>query len=326
MLVQSRLALLVACASAAACVPAPRPAAPEPVAATPQALDPADEWDRRIVGWLTAANELSIDCPMSILEAREVRTAQRRTRAVDRLVDELACLCDVRLFAGQVLYSGSCTLENNHVRPYRYERADRREPAADEQQLVSWQHRIAAKISGGVLPTDLLRTEPLDAQLAALAETQAAGGDRSLETWRDIELSFTRLENDARGSFGCLLAGDLKRLENDLVHHERVDLAGRKSAPGRELLARGKKLVAPLRGKMAACEALERDPQYQRVDARLDVALEHQRRERQLSNVTRDQADCNSERDRSSLCRAAREVQALERQLDQIAKKHGGKR
>jgi hypothetical protein len=314
--------VLLCGALASACGPAPQPTGPVPVAETPSALDPNDEWDRRVAAWLAAAITSSLDCPMSILEAREVLAADRRRRSIDQLVENLACLCDVRPFAGQVLYVGACTLQNNQVPPYRYERIDRRELAADERQLVAWQHRLAARISGGALPADLLRTSSLDAQLAALADVQAAGGDRSLQTWRDVELGFERLESDAKGGYACLLAGDLDRLEKDLAHHERVDLQGRPSTPGRELVARGKKLVAPHRPKMTACDALERDPEYQQLDAKLDDALERLRRERKDADATRDQANCNGDRDRSALCAAARDVQRLERQIDRIARKH----
>ncbi|MBA3395857.1 MAG: hypothetical protein H0T89_24715 [Deltaproteobacteria bacterium] len=290
---------------------------------TPMALVSADDGDRRVLGWLDAATEQSHDCPMTIIEAREVRGGHRRTRAVDRLVDEIACLCDVRLHAGRILFDGSCTLENNFVRPSPYQRADGRALAPDEQQLVAWQHRLAARISGGAHPGDLRRSQPLEAQLAAVAEAQAATGDRNLESWRDIERAFARLESDANGNHACLLATDLRILENDLAHHERVDLQGRRSKAGRNLLARAREIVTPLRGKMRTCDALERDPQYQRVDARLDVALKRLDRERRLEGATQDQADCNSERDRSELCKAAQAVRDLERQEDQIARKHG---
>jgi hypothetical protein len=127
----------------------------------------------------------------------------------------------------------------------------------------------------------------------------------------------------SRGGYACLLAGDLDRLENDVAHHERVDLHGKSSKPGREHIARGKELVAPHRAKMKSCDALEHDPEYQRVDAKLDAALERLRRERRDARATRDQADCNDDNDRSAVCAAAREVQRLERQ---IARKHDAKK
>jgi hypothetical protein len=305
--------ILPALVVVAACVTPPPAAEPATavIAASPFSPDRPD--DRVVLGWLDGADR-GIDCPMSLTEARRFRTS-RGGGSQDYLVKRIACLCDVVFQGPSVRWDDAC------ARPYPIatRRHDGDEPAAlDVQRLVGWEARLVDRIRSGVAPDGLTRLEPLDDQIARIADEVAVTGDLESEHWRRLVAAVEQVRRDARGEYGCLLIEqDVKTVEVELANHERLDLRGAHSVAGRALLAEARGLIKPLRGRIRACKRLEHDPEYQRLQVRLDAARERLASLRLAHGSTRDQAECNSDTDDSSVCRAAKAVWRLEKRMEQ---------
>ena len=134
-------------------------AAPAKPSARP-AVGPAPKVSLQVRTWLEAS-EIGIDCPMSIGEARDLRSiADQREGDVAYVMGHVACLCDVSTRYRDVDFDPSCKLQ---PMPYHYAPRSR-----DEARLLAWHNALVDKVRSGATPVKLARSTPLAKQLREL--------------------------------------------------------------------------------------------------------------------------------------------------------------
>src|SRR5687767_2795520 len=98
--------VLAGCAASKAPKPAGRPA-----------VGPEPNFSFQVRTWLEAA-DLGIDCPMSVVEARSLRSiAEERDGDVAFVMGRLACLCDVSTRYRELDFDAKCKLS---PQPHHY--------------------------------------------------------------------------------------------------------------------------------------------------------------------------------------------------------------
>lgn len=206
-----------------------------------------------VVAWL-ARSETGTDCPMSIVETRQTRWATTKGRGdAEYWLNRVACLCDVVDRGSGFEYDGAC--------------GDQPTPSVAKDgvsqealRMLSWENRLVGRIRDGVPPDKLVRSTPLAAQLKEVRKALAATGAQDSEHWNELQKAVERVRSDVAGDVACLLEEDLLAVKTHLKNHEKLDLGGLKSKPGRELLAEAELLVKPLRARMRGCKMIDKAP------------------------------------------------------------------
>lgn len=199
-----------------------------------------------VLAWLEKA-ESGADCPMSLVEARQTRWATTKGRGdAEYWLNRVACLCDV-VDRGSGLEYDACGVEPTP--------SIAKDGASQEAlRMLSWENLLVAKIRDGATPDKLVRSTPLSAQLREVRKALAETGDPDSEHWNDLQKAVEQVRTDVASDTACLLEEDLVAVKLHLKNHEKLDLGGLKSKPGRELLAEAELLIKPLRARMRACK------------------------------------------------------------------------
>ena len=133
------------------------------------AVGPEPKFSVQVRTWLEAV-DLGIDCPMSLEEARGLRSiAQEREREGDVAVvmGHVACLCDVTTRYKTLDFDPTCKLQ---PQPAYYHARSR-----DERRMLEWHNALVDKIRSGTAPDMLSRSTPITKQLKELKKKSPRG-------------------------------------------------------------------------------------------------------------------------------------------------------
>ena len=266
--------------------------------------------------WLEAS-EIGVDCPMSIAEARTMRVATTHWRnESDHLLAQVACMCDVSDKDGVVAYDVACGYK---PAPLAY-----KEPLSkDESRMRAWENRLVGQLRTGVTPDKLSRTTAFAVQIKDVRTQVAKTGDLVSKRLREVERTVARIHADADAKAGCVLEQDLAAVKLALENHERIDLDGLESPPGRALLAEAETVVKTNKAQIKACKNLEKNREYQVLEAQLETAHRDLEVTRANLRYTRADADCTGTRDDSPTCKMSTRVQKIEEQMRRFERYYG---
>jgi hypothetical protein len=266
--------------------------------------------------WLEAS-EIGVDCPMAITEARSIRVATSHWRTEsDHLLSKIACMCDVSDQDGKVGYDVACGYK---PAPLAYQ-----EPMSkDEGRMRAWENRLVGQLRTGVTPDKLTRSTPFAMQMKEVRTQVAKTGDLVSKRLREVERTVARIHTDAESNAACVLEQDLAQVKLALENHERIDLDGMESKPGRALLAEAEMVVKTNKAQIKSCKLLEKNREYQVLEAQLETARRDLEVTRANLKYTRNDADCSSTRDDSPPCKMSTRVQKIEEQMRRVERYYG---
>ncbi len=281
-----------------------------------QALNVSSPYSPDVRLWLEAS-EIGVDCPMSITEARMTRVATTHWRTeADHLLAAVTCMCDVSDQDGRVGYVVAC---GHKPAPLAW-----KEPQSkDESRMRAWENRLVGQVRTGVTPDKLTRSSPFAMQLKEVRAQVAKTGDLVSKRLREVERAVGRIRSDAEAKAACVLEQDLAAVKLALENHERIDLDGMESAPGRALLGEAELVVKSNKAQIKACKQLEKDREYRQLEAQLDTARRDLEVTRTNLKYTHADADCASTRDESPPCRMSSRVQQIEEQMRRFERYYG---
>jgi len=266
--------------------------------------------------WLEAS-EIGTDCPMTIVDARMTRVATSHWRTeADHLLSTVACMCDVTDQDGAIGYDTTC---GHQPAPLAY-----KEPASkDEARMRAWENPLVGQLRMGVAADKLSRTQPFAIQIKDVRAQVARTGDLVSKRLREVERTVARIHNDAEAKAACVLEQDLAAVKLALENHERIDLDGESSSPGRALLAEAEIVVKDNKAQIKACKHLEKNREYQTLVAQLEKAQRELEVTRANLKYTRADADCGSKRDESPTCKMSGRVAQIEEQMRRWERYYG---
>ncbi|MBA3454951.1 MAG: hypothetical protein H0T42_17815 [Deltaproteobacteria bacterium] len=280
------------------------------------AMNSASPYSPDVRLWLEAS-EIGVDCPMGIAEARTTRVATTHWRTEsDHLLAQVACMCDVADRDGVISYDVSCGYK---PMPLAY-----KEPQSkDERRMRAWENRLVGQLRTGVTPDKLSRSVPFAVQMKEVRAQVAKSGDLVSKRLREVERAVARMHADAEAKAACVLEDDLASVQLALENHERIDFDGLQSTPGRALLAEAELILKTNAAPIKACKKLEKNREYQQLDAQLKTAQRDLEVTRANLRYTRADADCSSSRDESPTCRMAMRIQQIEEQMRRFERYYG---
>lgn len=266
--------------------------------------------------WLEAA-EIGVDCPMSIAEARMTRVATTHWRTEsDHLLAQVACMCDVSDRDGVIGFDVACG--------YKPAPLAWKEPQSkDEGRMRAWENRLVGQLRTGVTPDKISRSVPFVVQIKEVREKVAKTGDLVSKRLREVERAVARIHSDAEAKAACVLEQDLAAVQLALENHERIDFDGLQSAPGRALLAEAELVVKANAPQIKACKKLEKNREYQQLEAQLQIARRDLEVTRENLRYTRADADCSSTRDESPTCKMSMRISQIEEQMRRFERYYG---
>ncbi len=266
--------------------------------------------------WIEAS-EIGVDCPMTIVDARMARVATSHWRTeADHLLATVACMCDVTDQDGKIGYDTAC---GHKPAPLAY-----KEPASkDEARMRAWENRLVGQLRTGVAADKLSRTQPFAIQIKDVRAQVAKTGDLVSKRLREVERTVARIHSDAEAKAACVLEQDLAAVKLALENHERIDLDGEPSTPGRALLAEAEMVVKTNAKPIKSCKKLESDKEYRQLEAQLEKARRDLEVTRANLKYTRAEADCGSKRDDSPTCKMSGRVQQIEEQMRRYERYYG---
>jgi hypothetical protein len=281
-----------------------------------EAMNSASPFSPDVRLWLEAS-EIGVDCPMSIAEARTMRVATTHWRTEsDHLLAQVACMCDVSDRDGKIEYDAAC---GHKPAPLAY-----KEPLSkDEGRIRAWENRLVGQLRTGVTPDKLSRSTAFAVQIKEVREQVAKTGDLVSKRLREVERTVARIHSDADAKAACVLEQDLAAVQLALENHERIDLDGMQSKPGRALLAEAEMVVKTNKAQIKACKQLEKNREYQQLEAKLETARRDLEVTRANLRYTRADADCTSMRDDSPTCKMSTRVQKIEEQMRRFERYYG---
>lgn len=294
-------------------------AAPKPKATgnrSGASLNSASPYSPEVRLWLEAS-EIGVDCPMGIAEARMTRVATTHWRTEsDHLLAQVACMCDVSDQDGKIGFDVACG--------YKPAPLAWKEPLSkDEGRMRAWENRLVGQLRTGVTPDKLSRSVAFAVQIKEIRTQVAKTGDLVSKRLREVERAVARIHSDAESKAACVLEQDLAAVKLALENHERIDLDGLNSSPGRALLAEAELVVKTNKAQIKACKQLEKNREYQQLEAKLETARRDLEVTRANLRYTRADADCSSTRDDSPPCKMSTRVQQIEQEMRRVERYYG---
>lgn len=279
-------------------------------------LNAASPYSPDIRLWLEAS-EIGVDCPMGIAEARTMRVATTHWRSeADHLLAQVACMCDVSDKDGVIGFDIACGYK---PAPLAWTDAQ----SKDEGRMRAWENRLVGQLRTGATPEKLSRSTPFATQIKELRAQVAKTGDLVSKRLREVERTVARIHSDADSKAACVLEQDLAGVKLALENHERIDLDGLASSPGRALLAEAEMVVKTNEKPIKACKNLEKNREYQQLETKLETARRDLEVTRANLRYTRNDADCSSSRDDSPPCKMSSRVQQIEEQMRKFERYYG---
>ncbi len=160
---------------------------------------------------------------------------------------------------------------------------------------------------------------PVSNDRAQVAKT----GDLVSKRLREVERTVARIHSDAEAKAACVLEEDLAAVKLALENHERIDLDGEPSTPGRALLAEAEMVVKTNAKQIKSCKKLESDKEYRQLEAQLEKARRDLEVTRANLKYTRADADCGSTRDDSPPCKMSGRVRKIEEEMRRYERYYG---